>query len=176
MNKLAIRLVSIVISLVTFLATALPSQAYTTQELLNEVNQVRLEHHLSPLTTHSALESSCKVKLADLRQFQYWDHNNPDTGASWVESFLGAGIGGEIGENLARDFDSPEQVVLAWLNSPAHRDNLLNPTFSHLAITLGTVNYPDGASPVVVAHFASSQTDSRPWSPLLTYVANWFSS
>lgn len=37
-------------------------------------------------------------------------------------------------ENVAQGQSSPEQVVSSWMNSPGHRENLLNPEFQHLGV------------------------------------------
>jgi len=34
-----------------------------------------------------------------------------------------------VGENLARDFDTIEGVMQAWMDSPPHRENLENPKY-----------------------------------------------
>jgi len=40
------------------------------------------------------------------------------------------------GENLARGFQKPEEVLTAWLNSPSHRKNLLNPDFRDIGLAV----------------------------------------
>jgi len=45
------------------------------------------------------------------------------------------------GENIAAFQRSPEQVVSDWMNSPGHRDNMLNPYFSTLVV--GCAEIPD---------------------------------
>lgn len=39
-----------------------------------------------------------------------------------------------VGENLAAGDWSPEQVVGAWMASPSHRANLLNPSFQEIGV------------------------------------------
>ena len=41
---------------------------------------------------------------------------------------------GASAENVAQGQSSPEEVMSAWMNSPGHRDNLLNPEFQHLGV------------------------------------------
>ncbi|UBF24763.1 CAP domain-containing protein [Kovacikia minuta CCNUW1] len=52
------------------------------------------------------------------------------------------------GENIAAGYSTPEQVVQGWINSPGHRANLLNPSYTELGIgyyylanDTGSVNY-----------------------------------
>jgi uncharacterized protein YkwD len=51
--------------------------------------------------------------------------------------------GGLSAENLVRGAGSPQELVEAWLNSPGHRMNLLNPDYTQLGIAC--VNDPDQA-------------------------------
>ncbi|MDM7855464.1 CAP domain-containing protein [Cellulomonas alba] len=40
----------------------------------------------------------------------------------------------EAGENLARAAATPDDVVKAWLQSPGHRSNLLDPTYHEIGV------------------------------------------
>jgi uncharacterized protein YkwD len=42
------------------------------------------------------------------------------------------------GENVAYGQSTPESVMNAWMNSPNHRANILNPVFTHVGIGLAT--------------------------------------
>jgi uncharacterized protein YkwD len=38
------------------------------------------------------------------------------------------------GENIAEGFETPRSLVRAWMSDKGHRDNLLNPAFSRIAV------------------------------------------
>ena len=38
------------------------------------------------------------------------------------------------GENIAMGQTTPEQVVQAWMNSPGHRENIMNSSFTHIGV------------------------------------------
>lgn len=38
------------------------------------------------------------------------------------------------GENLAGKIKTPEKVVDAWMNSPGHRKNIMNPQYSQIGV------------------------------------------
>ena len=38
------------------------------------------------------------------------------------------------GENIAIGYATPEAVVNAWMNSPGHRANILNPSYTQLGV------------------------------------------
>lgn len=92
---------------------------------------------LNPLLSEAALR-----KAGDMFAFSYWAHNSPSGRDPW--SFLKE-VGYRYlyaGENLARDFASPEAVVGAWMASPTHRENLLNPKYQEIGLSVvdGTLN------------------------------------
>lgn len=45
-----------------------------------------------------------------------------------------------VGENIALNQQTPEQVVKCWMNSPAHRKNILNKKFNSVGIGCFKVN------------------------------------
>jgi len=49
-----------------------------------------------------------------------------------------------VGENLAAGQRTPVEVVSAWMTSPCHRENVLNPAFTELGVAVrygGTYGY-----------------------------------
>jgi uncharacterized protein YkwD len=65
-----------------------------------------------------------------------------------------------VGENLAwgsGSYASPQTVVQEWLNSPAHRANLLRPSFTRIGIgaVRGTF-LGNGGATVLTADFAGT--------------------
>ena len=40
-----------------------------------------------------------------------------------------------VGENVAYNFNTPESVVAAWLNSPAHKENIVG-NYTHFGIAI----------------------------------------
>src|SRR5438093_9839540 len=47
---------------------------------------------------------------------------------------------GTWGENIAAAYADADAVMQAWMNSPGHRSNILNPSFTHIGI--GAANVP----------------------------------
>ena len=39
------------------------------------------------------------------------------------------------GENIAKGQNTPEYVMKAWMNSPGHRKNILNPRFEEMGVS-----------------------------------------
>lgn len=114
----------------------------TPEQVIELTNQKRMESGLSPLTLNNQLSEAAQRKAGDMFAFNYWAHNSPSGRDPWSffhevdYNYLYAG------ENLARDFMNSSSVVDAWMNSPTHRDNLLNSRYQEigLAVVNGTLN------------------------------------
>jgi len=80
----------------------------------------------------------------------------------WAESFSHTGSDGSnvlhrvrrhstrwrlVGENLASGMSLAEDAIVAWLNSPAHRDNLLNADFTHVGSGIQALRVVEGFMP-----------------------------
>src|SRR3989339_386981 len=49
------------------------------------------------------------------------------------------------GENLAMDFDTAEGMVSAWMDSPAHRANILNEDYADIGVDVVKGEFTDGS-------------------------------
>jgi hypothetical protein len=106
----------------------LPSvQAIDTASLLSLTNQQRVAANLSPLVLNSKLSQAAEVKANDMITNNYWAHVSPTGVTPWTLIRQTGYQYQYAGENLAEDYSSAEAVVNAWMNSPGHRKNLLNP-------------------------------------------------
>lgn len=105
--------------------------------LVAEVNRVRAQHHLIPLSRRSDLDRVAVAHSADMAQRGYFSHESPE-GANPVDRIQTAGIHGMTlaAENLGltRDDDPTHAIVRGWLNSPDHRRNLLAPAMNSTGV------------------------------------------
>ena len=98
--------------------------------LMEKVNQERQNRNIPPLFSSSKLNTAATTKTNDMFERDYFDHINPDGSYVWpLINATGYGPYKLLGENLAIDFSSESGIVSAWLNSPSHRDNMLNTEF-----------------------------------------------
>lgn len=95
----------------------------------NLVNEERADAGLEELTWSPDLESTAAVRAEEASRS--FSHTRPD-GTQWYT------VNSEImgGENLAWGQTSAGQVVEEWMNSPAHRDNILYDEFTDVAIAI----------------------------------------
>ena len=98
-------------------------------EVIRLTNVQRADNGLNPLTESSILDSAALAKGNDMLAKGYWAHFAPDGTTPW-SFFLKFGYKySYAGENLARDFGDASSAVDAWMNSPSHRENMLNPNY-----------------------------------------------
>jgi len=112
------------------------------EKVIELTNQKRIELGLSPLSNNSLLNEVAQRKASDMFAFNYWAHISPSGRDPW--SFFRE-VGYKYiyaGENLARDFMDSEGVVEAWMNSPTHKDNIVNPNYKEIGVAVvnGTLN------------------------------------
>lgn len=125
------------------------------ERILELTNKKRIEAGLSPLKSNPLLSEAAQQKAADMFAFNYWAHNSPSGRDPW--SFFKE-VGYKYiyaGENLARDFKDPESVVEAWMNSPSHRENLLNGKYQEIGIAVVEGTLQGVETTLVVQHFGS---------------------
>lgn len=102
-------------------------------EVLTLVNQEREKNGLAALEWGVTCEAAAAVRAREL--MTSYAHTRPD-GSSWETACPLPASGGSSGENLmaGNAAVSPATVVAAWMNSPDHRNNILSPNFTKLAV------------------------------------------
>lgn len=126
-------------------------------ELLDSTNTKRLLNNLAPLSLDSKLNNAAQDKANDMVMRNYWDHNTPDNLEPWVFITKSGYNYKTAGENLAYGFDNGVNVITGWMNSPAHRHNLLNNNFSNVGFGLAESDnfIQTGKQTIIVAMYAS---------------------
>lgn len=115
------------------------------EKVLEETNHERILNGLSPLRENPMLSAAAQAKAQDMFEKGYWAHFGPNGETPW-QFILAQGYEYEYaGENLAKSFLDSKSVVVAWMNSPTHRDNILNNHYSDVgyAIANGVLNDED---------------------------------
>jgi uncharacterized YkwD family protein len=98
------------------------------------VNEARAENGLSPLTLSGELSDIARLKSQDMHDNNYFDHTSPTYGDPF-EMLTSFGVSYRAaGENIAVGYATPEAVVDAWMNSPGHRANILNASYTQIGV------------------------------------------
>ncbi|MDQ0089020.1 putative YkwD family protein [Paenibacillus anaericanus] len=104
------------------------------QQVLNLVNQERSKAGLGSLSMDEELSKMAMVKAEDMYNNNYFDHNSPTYGSPF-DMMKEFGISfNAAGENIAKGQSTPTQVMKDWMNSPGHKANILNKSYTHIGI------------------------------------------
>lgn len=108
----------------------------TPEEIVELTNKRRTENGITPLKIDDKLNEAARQKAADMFALNYWSHVSPREVNPWT-FIVNAGYSYlYAGENLARDFFNAGGVVEAWMNSPTHRDNILNNRYRDIGVAV----------------------------------------
>lgn len=115
------------------------------ENFLQATNEARVANGVSALQLSAKLNQAAQAKMNDMIANNYWDHFRPsDHKAPW-DYIQEAGYRYHFaGENLARGFQTPKGITLAWLASPTHRENLLSQNYQEVGFATGLVLDADG--------------------------------
>lgn len=129
------------------------------ERLLALINQERQARSLSALTLNDSLNSVAGLKVNDMLSQNYFDHTSPAGVTPW-HWFKEIGYNYVYaGENLAMGFTETDAVFQAWMNSPTHRENILNSNYREigLAVKAGQVkNHQETLAVLVFGRRAAS--------------------
>lgn len=121
--------------------------------LIDFTNETRKELGIPPLIRNNLLQISSLEKARELSSLGYFSHSSPDGSAPW-KFFRSAKYDYDFaGENLALNFPTSRKVHEGWLNSPKHRDNIVDPRFQEIGISVITSLYKEEPVLFVVQHF-----------------------
>lgn len=111
-----------------------PSSSEFQREVLRLVNQYRSQAGIAEMSSTDVLNQAAQKRAEEISGV--FEHVRPD-GSSWSSVLDEFNIPGYTqGENIAYNYDTPENVVNGWMNSQGHRDNILNPSFTSMGVGL----------------------------------------
>ncbi len=123
--------------------------------LLVATNKERANLNLAPLAINEKLNQAALAKAQDMFNDQYWAHVAPDGKQAWDFIKETKYAYKYAGENLARDFNNNEEVIKAWMASPTHRENILNPDFTQMGLAVVNGSFKGSNTTLVVQIFAA---------------------
>jgi uncharacterized protein YkwD len=100
------------------------------------VNQERAKQSVGALTRDAALDAIAQGHSDHMRDVGIMAHEGIGDG-TMAERYASAGYTYlKAGENVAQGQTSPQAVMTAWMNSPGHRANILDPEFNRIGVAL----------------------------------------
>lgn len=124
-------------------------------EIIKLTNQERKKMSLPLLEENAVLDEAARKKAQNMFEEDYWAHYSPSGKDPW--GFItGSGYKySYAGENLARNFYESKEVVRAWMASPTHKDNIVNPSYEEIGIAVVEGTLKGERTTLVVQMFGS---------------------
>lgn len=111
------------------------------------LNAERASNGLRPLRASGELRKAATAYSRTMVRKRFFDHVGPD-GSTMISrirqgtGYLGRGVRDwALGENIGWGqgaLSTPQAMVRMWMDSPGHRDNILNERFRHVGIGVAT--------------------------------------
>ena len=143
-----------------------PSPAFVSQEIINKVftltNISRAEQGLDELALNPELIESAQLKANDMVTKGYFSHYTPEGNPPWYfidENKYNYEV---AGENLAMNFTAAQSVHSAFLASPSHRKNILDPRFEEVGFAIANGEIDGKHTQVLVEFFGKPELPSAP--------------
>jgi uncharacterized protein YkwD len=153
------------------------------QQILDLTNQFRAQNGVAPVAYSAQLTSAADLQVANMVSMVPYvgltaamSHTLNGVPQPTMTSRLNT-VGYDYyaaGENIAYGFADANAVFQAWVNSPGHRANLLNPSYTQLGVSLAytpdgvpyyaqefgvpSANNPTGPSPVTTSPTSGGST------------------
>lgn len=123
---------------------------------------------LPPLAQNDLLDKIATERLEDMFSKQYFEHQSPE---GIEASDIAKEIGYKyilIGENIALgNFKDDQTLVQAWMDSPGHRANILNNSYTQIGIAVKKGIYKEQETWIGVQIFARPLSDCPQVNPNL---------
>lgn len=170
LQKISMSLMGVLV-LLTFIGTNLQAIFWQSSEWLvstvlpavvvDLTNEERVQNHATPLQRNAVLDAAAKLKAQDMAKNEYFAHFSPDGVSPWHWFDEAGYVYAHAGENLAIHFTDSEEVVEAWMNSPAHRKNIVDSKFTEIGVGTAKGTY-EGYDTVYVVQLFGTQAVPPP--------------
>jgi len=141
--------VLIVIGTLTLMAAAASNGGYNNEYMVCLVNKARAQNGAPALGINQDLTSAAQQHSTDMARSNNMDHTGSD-GSSPGDRCQKAGFNwSAVAENIAFGQDSMDSVMQSWLNSPGHRENIMNPEYT----MMGSAVAYSGSTPYYTQDF-----------------------
>lgn len=119
------------------------------QKVIELTNSQRLNANVGIVRENKELNKAAEAKVNDMFANNYWAHVSPKGIEPWFFISQSGYKYQHAGENLARDFSSPKDIVKAWMASPSHKKNLLDNRYKDIGVAVKD-GYINGVETTIV--------------------------
>ncbi len=103
-------------------------------EVVRLTNAERAKGGCGPLKHDARLHAAALGHSKDMSANNYFDHDSLD-GRDVADRVNAAGFSWTaVGENIAMGYPTAAAVVKGWMNSPGHRQNIMNCSYTHIGV------------------------------------------
>ncbi|TRZ91567.1 MAG: CAP domain-containing protein [Rhodocyclaceae bacterium] len=109
-------------------------------DLVNEARSTRRNcgnkafNEARPVSWNDILAEASRLHAEDMAHFNYLDHGGRDGSTPALRVERAGYRYRAMGENIAGGQTKPEDAVTAWIKSPPHCANLMNPAFTEMGV------------------------------------------
>lgn len=138
----------------TLVSTVLPAV------IVDLTNSERTDARLISLKRNETLDRAAKLKADDMAQKEYFAHYSPEGVSPWFWFDKAEYRFVHAGENLAVHFTDSNDVVTAWMNSPTHKANIMNGSYTEIGVGTARGEYKGVPTVFVVQLFGTPSASS----------------
>lgn len=119
-----------IIAIIALALLVAPGRAGATEirgkSVFDQVNAVRTQNGRKALVPEARLVKAAQMKADDMAKEGYFAHRSPKgkTVTTWINAVKYPYR--TAGENLAENWLDTETLVMAWINSPTHKANIMD--------------------------------------------------
>ncbi|MGW2563319.1 CAP domain-containing protein [Streptomyces sp. NPDC001514] len=114
--------------------TATGQAARFADRIAELVNAERAKAGCGPLRVNAQVQAAAQAHADDMAARNYYEHASPE-GRHADDRMNAAGYAtGKWGENIYRGPSDPATAMIGWMNSPGHRDNILDCGFKDFGV------------------------------------------
>jgi len=154
-NVIGLALLKIVLPYGDIQWAAIDIPTFTAQDILEETNNYRVSSSLPILEENYVLDIAAAQKLQDMLQNQYFAHVSPSGISPWHWFEVNGYQYTFAGENLAIGFIDAQSTVQAWIDSPSHRQNLVDANYKQIGVAVAQGKIKDIEGNIVVQLFGT---------------------
>ena len=118
-------------------------------------NQQRQDTAAATLVRNPLLDEAARLKAEHMAREGYFAHYSPSGVTPWHWFSVAGYEYVHAGENLAVHFTDTRALVQAWMDSPSHRDNIVNQQFTEIGVGTARGRYQGFDTVFVVQLFGA---------------------
>lgn len=107
-------------------------------DIIHMINNIRADHGLQLLNSNPILSTIALSRSQDMINRDYFSHYTPEgkniANILAENDIMYACMAENLGHASPPSWASPDAIINLWMNSPSHRENLLNPHFGQLGL------------------------------------------